>query len=138
VVIENRTEIMKMFKEVKALPQLEDLKDSIKLGQLFIDYKLLIPLDKDPRKEEEAKKKWPKFLVPAGPKSGKFGEKGFYSWNVPKPRGKLALFLVIGVLIAIAFMLFHLWPMWLKIGIWYFSFYTLIILVRSIFESLKV
>ena len=122
---------MKLFKLVKAVPEIADLKDSIKLGQLFIDYKLIIPFEKDPRKEEEAKKKWPKFLVPARPTSGRFAEKGFYSWNIPKPRGKLALFLFIGVLIAIAFMLFHLWPMWLKIGIWYFSFYTLIFLVNQ-------
>lgn len=132
IVLDNKTEIVKQFKEVKAIPEIEDLKDSIKLGQLFIDYKLLIPLDKDPRKEEEAKKKWPKHLVPAGPKAAKFGEKGFYSWNIPKPRGKLAFFLFLGVLIAIAFMLFHMWPMWLKIGIWYVSFYTLIFLVSGL------
>lgn len=60
-----------------------------------------------------------------------FGEKGFYSWNIPKPRGKLAFFLFLGFMLAIAFMLFHLWPLWLKIGIWYFSFYLLIVLVRS-------
>jgi hypothetical protein len=60
-----------------------------------------------------------------------FGEKGFYSWNIPKPRGKLAFFLFLGFLLAIAFMLFHLWPLWLKIGIWYFSFYTLIVLVST-------
>jgi signal transduction histidine kinase len=59
-------------------------------------------------------------------------------WNVPKPRGKLALFLLIGVLIAIAFMLFNLWPLWLKIGIWYFSFYTLIVLVGFILLRLVV
>jgi translocation protein SEC62 len=65
-------------------------------------------------------------------------DKGFYMWNVPKPRGKLALFLFIGFIIAIAFMLFHLWPMWLKIGIWYFSFYTLIVLVGFILLRLVV
>jgi translocation protein SEC62 len=59
-------------------------------------------------------------------------------WNVPKPRGKMAFFLVIGVIIAIAFMCFQLWPMWLKIGIWYFSFYTLIVLVGFILLRLVV
>lgn len=59
-------------------------------------------------------------------------------WNTPKPRGKLALFLFIGFIVAIAFMLFHLWPLWLKIGIWYFSFYTLVVLMGFILLRLIV
>ncbi len=57
---------------------------------------------------------------------------------IPKPRGKLALFLLIGFIIAIAFMLFNLWPMWLKIGIWYVSFYLLIFLMGFILLRLIV
>jgi len=124
---------MKQFKKVTAIPKLETLEDSMKLGSLFIASRLLIPFDRDPRQPGEAKKKFPKHIVPV--KQG-FGEKGFYSWNTPKPRGKLALFLFIGVLIAIAFMLFHLWPLWLKIGIWYFSFYTLIVLVNHLLSNI--
>jgi hypothetical protein len=97
-------------------------------------YRLLIALDRDSRFKDEAKKKYPKHLMPCRPQ---FLEKGFYSWNVPKPRGKLALFLFIGFIIAIAIMLFHIWPMWLKIGIWYFSFYTLIFLVSQTFHLNK-
>lgn len=129
---------MSQFKEIKAIQTLDKLEDSIKLGQLFIDYKLLIPFERDPRHESEAKKKYPKFIVPARPQFGKFGEKGFYSWMIPKPRGKLALFLLIGFVIAIAFMLFNLWPMWLKIGIWYCSFYLLIFLMGFILLRLLV
>jgi hypothetical protein len=54
---------LKKFKFVKAIPQLEKLEDSIKLGQLFIDYKIMIPLDRHPQHPEEAKKKYPKFLI---------------------------------------------------------------------------
>ena len=100
-----------------------------------MNFQLLFPLDRDARFPDEAKKKFPKHLTPARPPNNKFTEKGFYTWNIPKPKGKLALFLFIGVLIAIAFMLFHLWPMWLKIGIWYFSFYTLIILVSLAYSQ---
>ncbi len=132
VVLAHGSEIMKMFKEVKAIPKLEKIEDSIRLGQIFIDFKLLIPFERDPRQESEAKKKYPKFIVPARPQHSRCNEKGFYAWNIPKPRGKLAFFLFLGFLVAIAFMLFHLWPMWLKIGIWYFSFYTLIVLVGFI------
>ena len=35
-------------------------------------------------------------------------------------------------------MCFNLWPLWLKIGIWYFSFYTLIVLVGFILLRLFV
>jgi hypothetical protein len=111
---------------------LEKLDDSIKLGQLFIDYKLLTPFEKIPGLDSDAKKRYPKFLMPAKPVNSKFSEKGFYMWNIPKPRGKLAFFLFLGVIIVIAFMLFSIWPLWLKIGLWYFSFYTLIILVFQI------
>jgi len=57
---------------------------------------------------------------------------------IPQSRGKLALFLFIGFIIAIAFMLFNLWPMWLKIGIWYASFYLLIFLMGFILLRLIV
>jgi translocation protein SEC62 len=135
------SDILKMFSEIKAIQKLDKLEDSIRLGQLFIDFRLLVPFERDPRQEKtepEARKKYPKFIVPARLQFQKMADKGFYMWNVPKPRGKLALFLFIGVIIAIAFMLFHLWPMWLKIGIWYFSFYTLIVLVGFILLRLVV
>lgn len=129
IVLEHKDEILKKFKEVKAITSLDKLEDSIKLGQLFVDYKVIVVLERHPGIESELKKKYPKVLVPARPQNIKMTEKGFYTWNVPKSHGKLALFLFLGVMIAIAFLLFNLWPLWLKIGIWYFSFYTLIFLV---------
>jgi translocation protein SEC62 len=35
-------------------------------------------------------------------------------------------------------MLFNLWPLWLKIGIWYFSFYTLMFLLGLILVRLSI
>jgi hypothetical protein len=93
---------------------------------------LLSPLERHPNVASEAKKKYPKYLIPARPGASKFTDKGFYTWNVPKPKGKLAFFLFIGIMIVIAFMLFSIWPLWIKIGLWYFSFYTLIFLVRKL------
>jgi translocation protein SEC62 len=58
---------MKMFKEVKAIPKLDKIEDSIRLGQIFIDFRLMIPFERDPRHESEAKKKYPKYIVPARP-----------------------------------------------------------------------
>lgn len=119
-----------------AVKELEKIEDSINLGKLFLAYQLLYVLDRDPRQEAEAKKKYPKHLVPSRQQT--LTEKGFYAWNIPKSKTKLTLFLIIGVLIAIGFMLFSLWPLWLKIGIWYLSFYTLIVLVGFILLRLFV
>lgn len=134
--LQNKTEILKMLKLNTAVKQLDSIEDSIQLGNLFGAYKLLFALEKDPRHEEESKLKYPKHLVPS--REQKFKDKGFYSWMVPKPSGKLAFYLVIGIIIAITFMLFNLWPLWLKIGIWYFSFYTLMFLLGLILIRLTI
>jgi translocation protein SEC62 len=133
VVLENKAEIFEQVKQFKQIDKIETIEDSVKLGQLFVDYKLLIPLERDPRVESDAKLKYPKHHLPARPQFRKFSEKGgFYTWQIAKPFGKLALLLTLGILIIFAFMCFQMWPMWLKIGIWYVSFYTLIVLVRPI------
>lgn len=128
---ENAEEILKKFKEITAITKLDTIEDTCRLGQVFIDFKLLIPLERHSHgaADENMKLKYPKHLGPCRPQNWKMTDKGFYSWNTPKPIKKLAIFLVIGVLITFAFMCFSIWPLWLKIGIWYFSFYTLIILV---------
>lgn len=127
----NGAEILKKLKEIKAITKLETKEDSIRLGQVFVDFKLLIPLERHSHgaQDENMKLKYPKHLGPCKPNSWRMTEKGFYSWNTPKPMTKLTIFLIIGIIIAFAFMCFSIWPLWLKIGIWYFSFYTLIILV---------
>ncbi len=56
-------------------------------------------------------------------------DKGFYIWNVEKSKGKLAFMLMLVVVIVIAFLLFNIWPLWLKIALWYCSFYLLMFLV---------
>lgn len=128
--MKHKEEILKKFFSgaYKELTQLETLEDSMRLGQLLVDIGLLLPLERHLHSAEEAKKRYPKHLVPS--RVRKFSDKGFYSWLTPKPFKKLVILLVLGILIAIGFMLFSIWPLWLKIGIWYFSFYTLIVLVR--------
>ena len=133
IVLEHKTAIMGKLKEVKALTLLETVEDAIKLGQIFVDFRLLLPLERHLHGPDDKKMKYPKHLVPAKPQNFKFSDKGFYAWLTPKPYGKMAILLAIGIVIVIAFMLFSLWPLWLKIAIWYFSFYTLIVLVRFTF-----
>lgn len=59
----------------------------------------------------------------------RMSDKGFYSWKIEKPKGKLWLYLIFIIFIVITFMLFNIWPIWIKLGLWYFSFYLLIIMV---------
>jgi len=98
----------------------------------MMNHKILVPLMRDPRFKEEEKKKYPKHLYPAKGVALRMNDKGFYYWQVEKSTGKHAFFLVMLVLGMITFLLFNIWPLWLKIGLWYFSFYTLVILVGII------
>ena len=59
-------------------------------------------------------------------------EKGFYMFNLERSNSKLAILLFAVILIVIAFMLFSIWPLWLKIAIWYVSFYMLVVMVGFI------
>lgn len=129
--LKHKEEILKKFfsGEHKEIEKLDTIEDSMRLGQFFIELGLLIPLERHLHSENEAKKKYPKHLVPSRMGMRKMTDKGFYSWNTPKPFKKLVILLTLGIIIAIAFMLFSIWPLWLKIAIWYFSFYTLIVLV---------
>ena len=65
--MEHKAEILKKLVEVKAITQLETMEDSIKLGQLFIEYKLLLPLERHLHSPDEKKLKYPKHLIPARP-----------------------------------------------------------------------
>ena len=118
-----------MFQHVKQFQTLDKIEDSVKLGQMMMNHKLLVPLMRDPRFKEEEKKKYPKHLYPAKGGALRMNDKGFYFWQVEKSTGKHAFFLVMLVVVMITFLLFNIWPLWLKIGLWYFSFYTLVILV---------
>lgn len=97
--------------------------------QLLMMFRILIPLVKNPQHPDQAKKKWPRQLVIAPQPI--IGPKGFYMFQLPKSNKKLIILLTIGFIVVMAFMLFSIWPLWLKIGIWYVSFYTLIALVRD-------
>jgi hypothetical protein len=128
-VLECKTDILKKFKLIKAIPTIEKLDDSLKLMQLLMMFRLLIPLERHPQYQDELKKKWPRHLMIA--RAPIFGPKGFYMFQLPKSHKKLAILLTIGIIVVIAFMLFSIWPLWLKIAIWYVSFYTLVFLVSN-------
>ena len=44
---------------------------------------------------------------------------------------KTQLWLIFCVFLAFFFLLFRVWPEWLKVGVWYISWYTLVALVSA-------
>lgn len=59
------------------------------------------------------------------------GPTGFYIFQVQEEgaKSKTALWLVLCVGLAFFFLLFRVWPEWLKLGVWYISWYLLCFLV---------
>ena len=54
---------------------------------------------------------------------------GFYIFQVEVGKVKTQLWLVFCVALAFFFLLFRVWPDWLKQGVWYLSWYTLVFLI---------
>ncbi len=122
-----------MFKQVKNISSLDKIEDSIRLGNLFVQHGIVTCLGRDHRQEAEAKKKYPKHVLPMNAANQRMTEKYFYMWNIERSSGKLAFMLILVILLVVAFLLFNIWPLWLKIGLWYFSFYLLMLLVNITF-----
>lgn len=128
-----KEEILKKLKLNKSITALDKIEDSIKLGQLFIEMGLMRALMRDPNFPSELKKKYPKHTIYApGGNNRMADDKGFFTWTIERSHTKLALMLGLVILVVIIFMLFNIWPMWLKIAIWYVSFYLLVVLVSLI------
>lgn len=131
-VLEASREILKFIPSLVAdgeVTKLDDLSDSIRLGQFMILYRNILQLKKDPRIVQTTNEKTPKYVVPEAPQKP-MNDKGIYMILEPEGDQKyqqlyLAL-LVIGVL---ACLCFRLWPLWLKKAIWYISFYLLVFLI---------
>ena len=56
---------------------------------------------------------------------------GFYIFQLQEEgsKSKTTLWLVLAVSLAMFFLLFRVWPDWLKLGVWYLSWYTLVFLI---------
>lgn len=77
---------------------------------------------------QNSKEKTPKALSVA---KVPVSEGGFYIFNVPKNAGKAYFWLGLMIAIALFFLLFKVWPEWLRIGVWYISFYLLCALIGT-------
>merc|ERR1719243_227036 len=56
-------------------------------------------------------------------------EKGFYMIVDTTTQGTQTFYLALVVIVILMLMCFRLWPLWLKKGIWYISFYLLVFLI---------
>jgi len=63
-------------------------------------------------------------------------DKGLYMIVDTTTQSTQTLYLVIVAVIILSLMCFRLWPMWLKKGIWYISFYLLVFLIVTAFLRL--
>ena len=109
------------------------MEDSIRLGQMMILYRTFIQIRKDPRIVQAGNEKTPKYLVPEKP-TAPMTETGIYMLMEKEGDKKTAgLYLGLMIVAVLALMCFRLWPLWLKKGIWYISFYLLVFLVVTAF-----
>jgi len=56
---------------------------------------------------------------------------GMYMFTVKTNAGKQYLWLALMIFAAFFFLLFRVWPEWLRVGVWYVSYYMLVFLVSK-------
>jgi len=52
-----------------------------------------------------------------------------YIFTVKTNNGRRSLWLALGVIVCFAVLLFRVWPMWLRVGVWYVSYYLCVSLI---------
>jgi translocation protein SEC62 len=118
------------FVEEGMVKQLKTIDDSIRLGNMMILTRNCVTVKGDPRIVGASTEKVPKYIVPD---KNTFSDKGIYMVLEKEDKSSQKFYLVIVALIILVLMCFRLWPLWLKKGIWYISFYLLVFLVVTAF-----
>ena len=54
---------------------------------------------------------------------------GIYMFTVKTNTMKRVLWLTVGVILGMLVLLWRVWPLWVKIGVWYASYYLAVVLV---------
>lgn len=108
--------------------ELKDIDDSIRLGQEMINFNVIKAIRGDPR-DKQASPTAPRFVIYDD--KAVMTKTGLYT-AVDNTTTEMTMFwLVLVIFCIIALMCFRLWPIWLKKGIWYISFYLLVFIVVS-------
>ena len=79
--------------------------------------------------DEDAKKPKSVILVPMNQMM--VAPSGFYIFTVEQSSLKTSLWLVFVLFLVMFFLLFRVWPEWLRLGVWYISWYLLVFLVST-------
>ena len=95
----------------------------------MLNFRVIIQMRKDPGMIQPNEKK-PKYVVQCAPDQP-MSDKGLYMIIDTTTQGTQTLYLVIVVVVILMLMCFRLWPLWLKKGIWYISFYLLVFLIAT-------
>lgn len=115
--------------ELLKLKDITTVDESVHFGKFLAGIGLMIPVVPHPNMYgPNSKEKTPKALAPA---KIPVTEGGIYIFNVPKSRSKTYLWLFLMIGMAFFFLLFKVWPDWLRIGVWYVSFYLLCALIGT-------
>ena len=140
-ILSNADEIMKMCPKINQTSPLNGLKhiqDSVLLLGILIQLKKMdrvIPhmMTYNDPKAPEAKK--PKIVQKLPPEHMAVTPHGFYIFTMESSGYKTYLWLGFMVFLAFFFLLFRVWPEWLRLAVWYISWYLLVFLVSLyIFE----
>ena len=140
-ILSNADEIIKMCPKINQTSNLNGLKhlqDSVLLLGVLIQLKKMdrvIPhmMTYNDPKAAEAKK--PKIVQKLPPEHMAVTPHGFYIFTMESSGYKTYLWLGFMVFLAFFFLLFRVWPEWLRLAVWYISWYILVFLVSlHIFE----
>ena len=134
-ILSNADEIIKMCPKINQTSNLNGLKhlqDSVLLLGVLIQLKKMdrvIPhmMTYNDPKAAEAKK--PKIVQKLPPEHMAVTPHGFYIFTMESSGYKTYLWLGFMVFLAFFFLLFRVWPEWLRLAVWYISWYILVFLV---------
>ena len=134
-IINHRKEILPLAKEIQArknLNGLEKIEDSLHLLGILSNFKKLVKLAPhrlqypDPTASDAKRPK----RVEIPPENLQVMETGgIYMFTVKTNTMKRVLWLTVGVILGMLVLLWRVWPLWVKIGVWYASYYLAVVLV---------
>jgi len=132
----NREAVLKLIPEsAKAFPlnNLEKIEDSVMLGTVLMMSKRVQRVLPHSKKyvvgDEEAKR--PKLIELAPARYQFMTASGLFMFMSKTGGAKQALYLTIAVCLAFFFLLFRVWPEWLRLGVFYVSWYLLVAIVSE-------
>jgi hypothetical protein len=139
-VLTHAKELLKMcpfIQEKQTLNDLSKIEDSVMLLTILKEMGKLVKLYPhrmtypDPNSLEAKRPK--KVEIPPKEYQNIQGG-GMYMFTVKTNAGKQYLWLALMIFAAFFFLLFRVWPEWLRVGVWYVSYYMLVLLVSHTYR----